>query len=98
MNPFKGNYFLIILGFLSFFCLDTFGQNNADSLQHIIGQINVDSLIHSLSSKSGQKRYETLSQIATHFLLTDGEKAVKYAEEALQIAIEFKDERKMALS
>jgi signal transduction histidine kinase len=98
MNPFKGNYFLIILGFLSFFFLDTFGQNNADSLQHIIGQINVDSLIHSLSSKSGQKRYETLSQIATHFLLTDGEKAVKYAEEALQIAIEFKDERKMALS
>ena len=94
----KRNFILIILGFLSFFCLDTFGQHNADSLQHIIGQINIDSLIHSLPSKTGLKRYETLSQIATHFLLTDGEKAVNYAQEALKIAIEFKDESKIALS
>jgi signal transduction histidine kinase len=94
----KRNFIHIILGFLSFLCLDTFGQHNADSLQYIIGKVNIDSLIESLSSKTGLKRYETLSQIATHFLLTDGEKAVKYAEEALKIAIEFKDERKIALS
>lgn len=98
MISLKGKFILIILVFLSFIYPDTFGQNNADSLQHIIGQNNVDSLIISLSSKSGLKRYETLSQIATHYLLTDGEKAVKYAEEALNIAIEFKDDRKIALS
>jgi len=98
MTPTKGIFILIIISFLSFYCHDTFGQNNADSLQHIIGQNNVNSLIISLSSKSGHKRYETLSQIATHFLLTDGEKAVKYAEEALTLAIELKDEREIALS
>jgi tetratricopeptide (TPR) repeat protein len=98
MTPFKGIFILIILVFLSFIYADTFGQNNADSLQRIIGRNNVDSLIFSLSSKSGLKRYETLSQIATHYLLTDGEKAIKYAKEALNIAIELNDEKEIALS
>jgi signal transduction histidine kinase len=98
MTPFKGIFILIVFSFLFYFCFDTFGQNDADSLQHIIGQDNADSLILSLSSKSGLKRYETLSQIATHFLLSDGKKADKYAEEALKLAIEFNDDKKIALS
>jgi signal transduction histidine kinase len=86
MTSLKGNFILITLAFLSFFCSIISGQNNTDSL------------LQSLSLKTGLERYETLTKLIDNYLFTDADKAVQYSEEALRIATEFRDESKIAFS
>lgn len=64
----------------------------------ILGQSKDDSIVQSLANKTGAESYQTLTDLSKKYLFIDADKTITYAQDALRISAELKDDRKIAVS
>ncbi len=63
---------------------------------NISGQTKIDSLKQLLPSKQGQERYAILTGLFSEYIYIDAVQAINLAEEALKIATDLNDDKKIA--